>query len=180
MFQIDIIEQCKNNDRRAQMTLYKQYCQAMFCVAMRYLKNENDAEDVLQESFINAFQKIHQFKGDVSFGAWLKKIVIHKSIDFIKAKQLKTVALQESYMQVVEDRDWNVEDGVRVKQVLQAISDLPVKYRFVVQLYLVEGYDHGEISTILKITPTACRTRLLRGKGQLKELLKKKKYVTGS
>lgn len=180
MFQIDIIEQCKNNDRRAQMTLYKQYCQAMFYVAMRYLKNENDAEDVLQESFIKAFQKIHQFKGDVSFGVWLKKIVIHKSIDFIKAKQLKTVALEESYMQVVEDGDWNVDDGVRVKQVLQAISDLPVKYRFVVQLYLVEGYDHGEISTILKITPTACRTRLLRGKGQLKELLKKKKYVTGS
>lgn len=180
MFQIDLVAQCKDNDRKAQLKLYKQYCHGMFCVAMRFLNNEDDAEDVLQESFIKAFERIHQFKGEVTFGAWLKKIVVNRSIDFLKAKKEKLVALDETYMQIAEDGDWSVDDGVNVEQVKMAMEELPEKYRLVVQLYLVEGYDHEEISEILAITGSACRTRLLRGKGYLKEILKKKNYGTGS
>ena len=180
MFQIDIVEQCKRNDRKAQLSLYNQYCQGMFYVAMRFLKNPDDAEDIVQESFIRAFQKINQYKGEVTFGAWLKKIVVNKSIDFLKSRQLKTVELNEGYMKVVEDEDWSVDDTVTIKVVMQAITALPEKYRYVVQLFLVEGYDHNEISEILDISYSTCRTRLLRGKGQLKELLKTNKYVTRS
>ena len=180
MFQIDIVEQCKRNDRKAQLKLYNQYCHGMFCVAMRFLKNEDDAEDVVQESFIKAFLRISQYRGEVTFGAWLKRIVVNKSIDFLKSKQLKTVELNEGYMNVAEDEDWTVDDTVTVKEVIQAIGKLPEKYRYVVQLFLVEGYDHNEISEILDISPTSCRTRLLRGKGQLKEILKSNKYVARS
>ncbi|MBC8768969.1 RNA polymerase sigma factor [Arenibacter sp. BSSL-BM3] len=180
MFQIDIVEQCKRNDRKAQLSLYNQYCQGMFYVAMRFLKNPDDAEDIVQESFIRAFQKINQYKGEVTFGAWLKKIVVNKSIDFLKSRQLKTVELNEGYMKVVEGEDWSVDDTVTIKVVMQAITALPEKYRYVVQLFLVEGYDHSEISEILDISYSTCRTRLLRGKGQLKELLKTNKYVTRS
>ncbi|MCM4153366.1 RNA polymerase sigma factor [Arenibacter sp. N53] len=180
MFQIDIVEQCKRNDRKAQLSLYNQYCQGMFYVAMRFLKNPDDAEDIVQESFIKAFQKIDQYRGEVTFGAWLKKIVVNKSIDFLKSKQLRTVELNEGNMKVVEDEDWTVEDTITIKEVMQAITTLPEKYRNVVQLFLVEGYDHNEISEILDISYSTCRTRLLRGKGQLKELLKANKYVTGS
>jgi RNA polymerase sigma-70 factor (ECF subfamily) len=147
---------------------------------MRFLKNEVDAEDIVQESFIKAFQKIGQYRGEVTFGAWLKKIVVNKSIDFLKARQLKTVELNEGYIHVVEDEDWTVEDTVTIKEVVQAIARLPDKYRYVVQLFLVEGYDHNEISEILHITSNTCRTRLLRGKGQLKEILKKSTYVARS
>ncbi|MCM4168794.1 ECF RNA polymerase sigma factor SigW [Arenibacter antarcticus] len=171
MLQIDIVEQCKRNDRKAQLKLYRQYCQGMFCVAMRYVKNADDAEDVLQESFIKAFQKMDQYKGEVTFGAWLKKIVINKSLDFLKTKQLKVVELKEGYMGVTLDEDWTVSDGVQYKEVMIAITKLPDKYRNVVQLFLLEGYDHSEISEILSISTTACRTRLLRGKGQLKQLI---------
>jgi RNA polymerase sigma-70 factor (ECF subfamily) len=180
MFQIDVVEQCKANDRKAQLQLYNQYCSGMFYVALRFVKNTNDAEDIVQESFIKAFQKIHQFKGDVSFGAWLKRIVINKSIDFLKSKKERLVSLDENYMQVVEDDDWTVEDGISLEEVKLTMEQLPEKYKYVVMMFLLEGYDHREISNVLGLSETACRTRLLRGKGFLKELLKKKRYGTGS
>ncbi len=180
MFQIELVEQCKVNDRKAQMQLYRQYCQGMYAVAVRFVKDPDDAEDVLQESFIKAFQRIDQFKGEVTFGAWLKKIVVNRSIDFLKSKHQKTVELNESYLQVADDNDWTVEDSVGIAKVKNAIEELPEKYRYVVQLFLVEGYDHSEIAQILGISDTASRTRLLRGKAQLKETLKDKAYGTGS
>ncbi len=180
MFQIDIVEECKANNRRAQLKLYKQYCDGMFCVAMRFLKNADDAEDVIQEAFIKAFQKIEQFKGDVTFGAWLKRIVINKSIDFLKTKQQKLVELDEGYMHVEADENWSIADGISLDEVKQAIESLPDKYRYVVMMFLMEGFDHSEISQVLNISESACRTRLLRGKGFLKELLKDKRYVSGS
>jgi RNA polymerase sigma-70 factor (ECF subfamily) len=150
----------------------------MFGVAMRFLKNADDAEDVLQEAFIKAFQRIDQFKGEVTFGAWLKRIVVNGSIDFLKSKHQKMEELNEGYMHVAEDEDWSVEEGISMEQVKEAIDGLPPKYKYVVQLFLVEGYDHSEISEILKITETASRTRLLRGKTQLKEKLKDLAYGT--
>ena len=180
MFQIEIVEQCKANNRKAQLALYKQYCDGMFCVAMRFLKNADDAEDVLQESFIKAFQKLHQFKGDVTFGAWLKRIVINKSIDFLKSKQQMIVELDERNMHLETDNDWTIAELITIDEVKLAIEQLPEKYKYVVMMFLVEGFDHKEISQVLNITGSACRTRLLRGKAQLKELLKRREYVTGS
>ncbi|ETN96037.1 RNA polymerase sigma-70 factor, ECF subfamily [Zhouia amylolytica] len=180
MFQIDLVEKCKKNDRKAQMQLYKQYCDAMFCVSMRYLKNVDDAQDVTQEAFIRAFQKIDQFKAEVTFGAWLKKIVVNKCIDFLKRKHQYYLALDENILNVVDENDWKVDDQVSIEEVKSAIENLPEKYKYVVMLYLIEGYDHAEISEILDITQTASRTQLLRGKNQLRELLKDKRYGTRS
>lgn len=180
MFQIDLVTQCKANDRRAQLKLYQQYCDGMFSVAMRFLQNEDDAEDVLQESFIKAFEKLHQFRGEVTFGAWLKRIVVNRCIDFLKSKKEKILELDESYMQIADDEDWTVEDGVTLEAVKRAIEQIPDTYKMVVQLYLAEGYDHSEISDILGISGSSCRTRLMRGKSHLKEILKNKTYGTGS
>ncbi|WP_010520077.1 RNA polymerase sigma factor [Croceivirga radicis] len=178
--QLELIDKCKNNNRSAQLQLYKKYCDGMFCVAMRFLKNADDAEDVLQEAFIKAFQRIEQYKGDVTFGAWLKKIVVNRSIDFLKAKRNNTIALDESYMHVADTDDWNVASNVTTHQVKETMEELPENYQYVVKLFLLEGYDHSEIAEILDISETASRTRLLRGKNKLKELLKAKYYGTGS
>ncbi len=180
MFQIDLVAKCKANDRKAQLALYNQYCEGMFYVAVRFVKNADDAEDVLQEAFIKAFEKIDQFKGEVTFGAWLKRIVVNRCLDFLKSKKENLVALDESYMQVAEDGDWTVDEGITIEEVVRAMQHIPEKYVAVVRLYLMEGYDHEEISGILDISESACRTRLLRGKGYLKEILKDKRDGTGS
>ncbi len=180
MLQLELVEQCKANDRKAQMKLYKQYCDGMYCVAMRFLKNADDAEDVLQEAFIRAFEKIHQYRGEVTFGAWLKRIVVNRSIDFLNSKKNRTVEFNESFIQLEEDDNWEVDDTVTIEEVTKTIEELPDRYRTVLQLFLVEGYDHAEISQILNISETASRTRLLRGKSQVKKKLKELSYGTGS
>ncbi|WOD43997.1 RNA polymerase sigma factor [Hwangdonia lutea] len=181
MFKVDIIEQCKQNNRKAQLQLYNQYCDGMYIVAHRFLKNANDAEDVVQEAFIKAFSKLHQYKAEVTFGAWLKRIVVNKSIDFLKSKKQKLVALDEVHLKVVDahnDDKWLVDDAITLKDVKLAINNLPDKYQYVVMLYLIEGYDHQEISEILNITEVASRTQLFRGKAKLQELLTLKKNGT--
>ncbi len=174
MFQVDIIEQCKQNNRKAQLQLYNQYCDGMYIVAKRFLKDAADAEDVVQEAFIKAFSKLHQYKAEVTFGAWLKRIVINKSIDFLKSKKQHLVELEEVHLKVVDtpiDDKWLVEDTITLNDVKVAINELPEKYQYVVMLYLIEGYDHQEISEILDISEVASRTQLSRGKVKLQKLL---------
>ncbi|WP_308992039.1 RNA polymerase sigma factor [Mariniflexile litorale] len=181
MFQVDIIEQCKQNNRKAQLQLYNQYCDGMYSVAKRFLKDTDDAEDVVQEAFIKAFSKLNQYKAEVTFGAWLKRIVVNKSIDFLKSKKQRFVELEEVHLKVVdttEDDKWLVEDTITLNDVKKAINNLPEKYQYVVMLYLIDGYDHQEISEILNISEVASRTQLSRGKVKLQELLKLKKNGT--
>jgi len=181
MFQVDIIEQCKQNNRKAQLQLYNQYCDGMYIVAKRFLKDTQDAEDAVQEAFIKAFTKLHQFKAEVTFGAWLKRIVVNKCIDYLKSEKQRLVDLEEVHLKVVDtshDDKWLVDDAITLQDVKQAIDDLPDKYQYVLILYLIEGYDHQEISEILNITEVASRTQLSRGKVKLQELLTLKKDGT--
>ncbi|MFV0572562.1 MAG: RNA polymerase sigma factor [Xanthomarina gelatinilytica] len=181
MFQSSIIEKCKQNDRKAQMQLYNQYCQGMYIVAKRFLKQDVEAEDMVQEAFIKAFSKLHQYQAEVTFGAWLKRIVINTCIDALKSKNQQMVALEEVHLKVVdtdENDKWLVDDAVTLDDIKGAILKLPEKYRYVVMLYIMEGYDHQEISDILKISEVASRTQLYRGKLQLQEQLKQVKNGT--
>ena len=172
MFQVDIVEKCRQNDRKAQLKLYNQYCNGMLIIAQRFVKNTMEAEDVVQESFIKAFAKLEQYKAEVTFGAWLKRIVINKSIDALKYNKQRLVDLEDVQLKVVdEDDDWNVDSTLTIDEVKVAIQKLPEKYEYVVMLYLIEGYDHQEISEILNISEVASRTQLSRGKTKLKELL---------
>jgi len=175
----DIIKLCKQNNRKAQLQLYNKYCNGMYCIAKRFITNTAEAEDVVQESFIKAFSKLHQFKGDVTFGAWLKRIVINKSIDHLKLKKQRLVELDEVHLKVVDTTDnnkWLVEDDTTLDDIKRAIERLPDKYKYVVMLFLIEGYDHQEIAEILNISAVASRTQLSRGKIKLQDLLKQKSY----
>ena len=175
-----LIADCHQNDRKAQMKLYNRYCDGMFIVAKRFLNDSFEAEDAMQEAFIKAFAKLHQYKGDVTFGAWLKRIVINKCIDKLKAKKLELVALNEHILSTPdEDSNWNIDDEIGVEDVKKAIQELPEKYKYPLMLFLIEGYDHEEISEILNITQIASRTLVHRGKKKLQEELKALKNGTG-
>ena len=175
--QHQLINQCRQNNQNAQLRLYQLYSEAMFHIAYRLLGNTHDAEDAMQEAFIKAFQMIHQFRGEVTFGAWLKKIVINKSLDAIKRRQKRLPVEDLSGLETVADEsDWEVDNSVSIEDIKKAILQLTDKYRNVVMLYLIEGYRHEEISEILDITIIASRTRLMRGKQRLKSILKQKCY----
>lgn len=182
-FQIHIVEKCKQNDRQAQVQLYNQYCKGMFIVALRFVKDTMEAEDIVQESFIKAFSKLEQYKAEVSFGAWLKRIVINRCIDVLKSKRQRMLELEEHHLNVVDEdyeKDWLVDDDITIDNVKTAIEQLPEKYKYVLMLYLIEGYDHQEISEILDISEVASRTQLSRGKQKLKNELKLEKNGTRS
>jgi RNA polymerase sigma factor (sigma-70 family) len=178
---IDIIEDCKRNNRRAQLKLYNQYCDGMYIVAKRFVKDSFEAEDVVQEAFIKAFSKLHQYKAEVTFGSWLKRIVINKCIDSLKSKRQFMLELDEVHLKVVDssyEDEWLVDDAITLEDVKKAISNLPEKYKYVVMLFLIEGYDHQEISQILNISEVASRTQLSRGKVKLRDLLKQEQNGT--
>ncbi len=142
----------------------------MYSVCMRIINNETDAEDVMQEAFLKAFTKIDTYKGEVSFGAWLKKIVINRSLDYLKKRKVKLEEINEKTNKII---DYQMETSqVNVQVIKNAIQKLPDGYRVVLSLYLIEGYDHEEISEILGISNSNSRTQFLRAKNKLREILK--------
>ena len=159
------------------MQLYNLYCKAMFLVAFRYVKDKFVAEDVMQDAFIKAFKNIENYKNEVAFGAWLKRIVINQSIDQLKKNKLELVSINEEVIAKADEDDWTVESDISIEGIVEVINSLKEKYRLVLTLYLLEGYDHQEISEVLKITETTSRTHLLRGKKILKEALKNTSYA---
>jgi len=147
------------------------------------VKNEAEAEDIVQEAFINAFSKLHQYNATVTFGAWLKRIVINKSLDALKIKKTHFVELDEVHLKIIDphfNNEWLVDDAITFNEVVNAINGVTDKYKYVLMLYLIEGYDHQEISEILHISEAASRTQLSRGKQKLQKILTPIHHGTGS
>lgn len=146
----------------------------MYNVGYRITGNEADAEDVLQESFISAFRNLDSYRGDASFGSWIKKIVINKAINVLKKRKLETMPEGDDFDVPAEEDDAEYMPGLSVERVRGAIQQLPDGYRSVLSLYLLEGYDHQEIGEIMGITESTSKSQLNRAKGKLKELLMKR------
>lgn len=172
-----LIKKCIKGDQKAQMHLYDSYCEAMFYIACRYLKNEDEAKDAMQEGFLKAFFKLSTYKNDLSFGAWLKKIIINQCIDVLKKKKLETVSIESQTFEIIDNEtSWEFDSRLSKVIIENTINTLPEKYKLVLQLYLIEGYDHSEISEILNIPIKTSRTHLSRGKMLLRNFLKKQNY----
>ena len=168
----EIIESCKLGDRSAQFELYRLYAKAMYNVCLRMVKNETDAEDLLQNSFVDVFSKLHSFQYKSSVGAWMKRIVINNCINFLKSKRVKFEELEEGYkLKLTIAEKETLDSSYSVEKINQAIYKLPEGYRVVFSLYLMEGYDHKEIGSILGVTEATSKSQLSRAKKRIKEIL---------
>jgi RNA polymerase sigma factor (sigma-70 family) len=168
-----LVEQCKLGHSGAQFALYERYAQAMYATALRITKYQEEAEDVLQEAFLEAFSKMHTFRGDSTFGAWLKTIVVNKAISVLRNKRIIFVAFDGKEEALETEDDLNFENTEEmIEKIKRALLNLPDGFRLVLQLYLFEGYDHQEIGGLLGIGESTSRSQYLRGKNKLIRLLK--------
>ena len=166
----DLLDRCQDGDQKAQFQIYKLYYKAMYNTSLRIVNDSMEAEDIMQESFLSAFEKIDMYSGTVSFGAWLKKIVINRSLDALSRRKAIFEDI-ESHTGISDDSIYdtarNEEIDSKVAEVKEAIEKLPDGYRVILSLYLLEGYDHDEIAEILKISSSTSRSQLSRARQKL-------------
>lgn len=167
----ELIRKCRENDRHAQFELYKIHYRQMYNTSLRILNDTAEAEDIMQESFLDAFRKIGDYTGEGNFGGWLRKIVVNNSLDALK-KRKPGVLVHDEHLEVntaPDQEDDNVE--YRVEEIKKAMNELAEDHRAIISLFLFEGYDHEEISQILNISYGASRTRFSRAKQKLLDVL---------
>ena len=178
-----LIEACKRQEQSAQFEIYKLYYKAMFNTAQRIMQDRFEAEDIMQEAFLNAFTKLDSFKGEVAFGAWLKRIVINKSLTQIK----KNSRFEEVKFEIIENKledESTVADNdildysvIKANEILKTMERLKDNYRIALTLSLIEGYDNEEIASIMNISNENCRTTISRAKTKLRRLFHQETLV---
>ncbi len=167
----NIVEACKRGDEKAKFELYQLYSKAMFNVCYRMMNNREEAEDMLQEAFTQAFVKLNSYEYKSSFGAWLKRITINTCINAINKKKVELKYCEEIYdTEFVDDADEN-EVRLTVANITDAMEKLPKGGRMVFSLYLIEGYDHGEIAQIMGITESTSKSQFMRAKQRIVKIL---------
>lgn len=173
----DIVEACKRGDRKAQFELYKLYSKAMYNICLRMLSSVENAEDALQNSFVDVFTKLDSFRFESSIGAWIKRIVINNCINHIKKRKLDFSELNDNMHHIPENGINLSEEVLRVDLIQKAIMQLPEGYRIVFTLYAMEGYDHEEIGEILGVTEATSKSQYSRAKAKLRDILQSPRHV---
>jgi RNA polymerase sigma factor (sigma-70 family) len=170
----ELVERCKRKDTRSYAELYQKYNKAMYNTSLRIVNNSGDAEDVLQDAFVDAFQSIEMFQYKSTFGAWLKKIVINKSINHLRKKKMDLIDIDKTNLGYLPETESLDEKDVQLKveEIKKAVKLLPNGYRTVLSLYLFEGYDHEEIAEILRVSHATVRTQYMRAKQKLIGIIK--------
>jgi RNA polymerase sigma factor (sigma-70 family) len=178
-----IIEECKKENARAQNELFKRYAPKLLAICCRYIKDRDDAEDALQDAFIKIFTNIHQFKGEGSFEGWMKRIAANTALNHLREKnkiQFDNLT-QISLTKVEEDeQEYNLMVEADAQRILKCMQDLPIGYRTILNMYLMEEFSHKEIAEKLGIEESTSRSQYTRARKALIELIntKKEKEVT--
>ena len=168
----ELVENSKLGDRTAQYNLYEQYVDAMYNVSMRIVKIKEDAEDVVQDSFVEAFKNLSSFRYESTFGSWLKRIVINKSINHLKLKKIPIVPIDNEMYRIKNEEVEKVPE-MDIKKVIKGIALLPAGFQQIINLYLIEGYDHVEIGEILGIATSTSKSQYHRAKKKLVGIINK-------
>jgi RNA polymerase sigma-70 factor (ECF subfamily) len=167
-----LIEGCRKRDHSSQFMIYKLYYKAMYNTALRIVKDTMEAEDIMQESFLAAFEKIETFSGNVTFGAWLRKIVLNRSLDSLKKSQKMVVSDLEVLRDTKEPLEENEQNSdivtERYGRLKKVIGELPEKYKNIITLHFLDGYDYSEISQILTTSSSTVRSQISRARKMIR------------
>lgn len=171
-----LISACKKGDQLAQLEIYNRYQKAMYNTAFRIVKDQFEAEDIMQDSFLTAFRKLDDLREINMFGAWLKKIVVHASLGHYRKKLKQHEIPLEKVLFKVENEEAEAQDEedynqLKAKQVLQTMEELKDNYRLILTLHLIDGYEYDEICKMMKISNANCRTMISRAKESLRKKL---------
>lgn len=169
----DIVELSKAGNRKAQYQLYRLYSKAMLNICYRMLNSLEEAEDLLQESFAEAFKKLESFRFESTFGAWLKRIVVNRCINHLKKRKAELYYTDNLPENPSNHEDFNDDQSqMEVNKIKKAMEQLPDGYRVIFSLYLIEGYDHAEIAQIMEISESTSKSQFSRAKQKIKEIVK--------
>ncbi len=172
-----IIAGCLHNDPAAQRELYNRFSPKMLSVCYRFAQSREDAEDMLQEGFIKVFTQIHTFQNKGAFEGWIRRIVVHTCINFLKKYKKFNDSVDLDHAGFVHIKEESIPSIMHAKQVIECIRLLPIGYRTVLNLYAIEGYSHREISTMLDIEESTSRSQYTRAKSMLENILVKKNIL---
>jgi RNA polymerase sigma-70 factor (ECF subfamily) len=170
----ELVERCKRGDSRAYEAIYQKYARAMYNTSLRIVNHTGDAEDVIQESFTDAFRSLEDFHYKSTFGAWLKRIVINKSINQLRKRKMNLIDIEKTNIGNLTEEEGpdDKEMELKVEDIRKAVALLPNGYRTVLTLYLFEGYDQEEIAEILAVSHATVRTQYMRAKKKLLQYIK--------
>lgn len=171
----ELIASCKQGNTSGYTGLYNDHSQAVYNTIVRLVGHSGEAEDILQESFVAAFQRIDQFTMTGGFRAWIKRIAINKSVDLIRKRHIPFVELEPAWMTAADETMVDEQaHAYTMDQIAAAIEGLPDSYRTVFNLYAVEGIPHAEIAEMLGLGHTAVRTQYHRARQKIVAALEKK------
>lgn len=166
-----LINECRRGNRKAQFRLYELYSKAMFNTAYRITGNREEAEDMLQEAFTDCFRNIGSYRTESTFGAWLKTIVINRCLSRLRKREADLVLVSDYSRHEMLEEEPRESPWPDMSVIARAVEKLPDGYRVVLSLYLLEGYDHTEISQILGISESTSKTQYSRGKDRLRKII---------
>ncbi len=171
-----LVKQCRKGNRKAQFELYQLFYKQMYNASLRIVQDTQEAEDIMQETFITAFEKLDTYKGEVPIGAWLRRITVNRSLDALRKRKVE-FETPDVIKDEPEEDNYDLEIDLNIDDVKACVKELPDNYRTVLSLYLLEGYDHEEISQILNITNSTSRSQYARARKKLQIMLKEKMEI---
>jgi len=172
-----ILAGCLKNDPVAQRELYSRYSPKMLSVCYRFAQSREDAEDMLQEGFIKVFTQIQTFQNKGAFEGWVRRIIVHTCINFLKKYKKFNENIDLAYAGYLQVKEETIPSIMQAKQVVECIRLLPIGYKTVLNLYAIEGYNHKEIAEMLDIEESTSRSQYTRAKAMLEGILVKKRII---
>ena len=166
-----------DNNKAAQEMLYNNFCPKMLGVCYRFAKNREDAEDMLQEGFIKIFAQLSHFRNEGSFEGWIRRIVVHTCINFLKKNKKFADTVDLMVVNEMHTAADYVPSILQAKEIVESIRLLPLGYRTVLNLYAIEGYSHKEIGEILEIAESSSRSQYTRARAMLETILMDRKII---